>query len=176
MIHSTTVLTVRRGSEVALGADGQVTISEAIVKHDASKIRRLSGGKVLVGFAGSAADALALLERFEEKLREFKGNMAQAAVALAKDWRTDKVLRPLQSMLIVCDIRATLLLSGAGDVIEPTEGVVGVGSGGQYAAAAARALLRHTDLSAEEIVREALNITSEICIYTNNKLTIEVLK
>jgi len=167
---------VRKGGEVALGADGQVTISEAIVKHDASKIRRLNGGNVLVGFAGSAADSLALLERFEGKLREFKGNTAQAAVALAKEWRTDKVLRPLQSMLIVCDRKVTLLLSGAGDVIEPTEGVIGIGSGGQYAAAAARALLRHTDLSAQEIVREALTITSEICIYTNDQLRIEVLK
>jgi len=176
MTHSTTVLAVRRGSEVAIGADGQVTIGETVVKHDACKIRKLDSGKVLVGFAGSAADSFALLERFEGKLKEFKGNVPQAAVALAKEWRMDKVLRPLQSLLLVADRKDTFLLSGTGDVIEPTDGLVGIGSGGQYAAAAARALLEHTTLSAEEIVREALRITSRICIYTNAEIKVEVLK
>ena len=174
-IRSTTILAVRRDGQVAIGGDGQVTIGNTAVKHDTNKIRRLSGGKVLVGFAGSAADAFALLERFEARLDEYKGNIRRAAIELAKDWRTDRVLRRLESLLAAVDRETSLIISGSGDVIEPTDGVVGIGSGGAYATAAARALLRHSSLPAEAIVREGLTITSEICIYTNDHLTIETL-
>ena len=174
-IRSTTILAVRRDRQVAIGGDGQVTIGNTAVKHDTNKLRRLAGGKVLVGFAGSAADAFALLERFEGRLEEFKGNVRRAAIELAKDWRTDRVLRRLESLLAVVDGETSLVISGSGDVIEPTDGVIGIGSGGPYATAAARALLRHSNLSAEQIVREALLITAEICIFTNDRLTIEVL-
>ena len=174
-VHSTTILGVRRDGQVAIGGDGQVTIGNTAVKHDTNKLRRLAGGKVLVGFAGSAADAFALLERFEGRLEEFKGNVRRAAIELAKDWRTDRVLRRLESLLAVVDAETSLIISGSGDVIEPTDGVIGIGSGGPYATAAARALLRHSNLSAEQIVREALLITAEICIFTNDRLTIEVL-
>ena len=173
--RGTTILSVRRDGKVAIGGDGQVTIGNTAVKHDTNKLRRLAGGKVLVGFAGSAADAFALLERFEGRLEEFKGNVRRAAIELAKDWRTDRVLRRLESLLAVVDREASLIISGSGDVIEPTDGVIGIGSGGPYATAAARALLRHSNLSAEQIVREALLITAEICIFTNDRLTIEVL-
>ena len=174
-VHSTTILAVRRDGQVAIGGDGQVTIGNTAVKHDTNKLRRLAGGKVLVGFAGSAADAFALLERFEGRLEEFKGNVRRAAIELAKDWRTDRVLRRLESLLAVVDGETSLIISGSGDVIEPTDGVIGIGSGGPYATAAARALLRHSNMSAEQIVREALLITAEICIFTNDRLTIEVL-
>ncbi len=174
-IRSTTILAVRRDRQVAIGGDGQVTIGNTAVKHDTNKLRRLAGGKVLIGFAGSAADAFALLERFEGRLEEFKGNVRRAAIELAKDWRTDRVLRRLESLLAVVDGETSLIISGSGDVIEPTDGVIGIGSGGPYATAAARALLRHSNLSAEQIVREALLITAEICIFTNDRLTIEVL-
>ena len=174
-IRSTTILAVRRDRQVAIGGDGQVTIGNTAVKHDTNKLRRLASGKVLVGFAGSAADAFALLERFEGRLEEFKGNVRRAAIELAKDWRTDRVLRRLESLLAVVDAETSLVISGSGDVIEPTDGVIGIGSGGPYATAAARALLRHSNLSAEQIVREALLITAEICIFTNDRLTIEVL-
>ena len=174
-VRSTTVLAVRRDGRVAIGGDGQVTIGATAVKHDTNKIRRLGGGKVLCGFAGSAADAFALLERFERKLDEFKGQLRKAAIELAKDWRTDRVLRRLESMLAVVDQETSLIIGGNGDVIEPTEGIIGIGSGGMYAAAAARALLKHSTLPADQIVREALLITADICIYTNNHLTIETL-
>jgi ATP-dependent HslUV protease subunit HslV len=174
-VRSTTILAVRRDGQVAIGGDGQVTIGNTAVKHDTNKIRRLADGKVLVGFAGSATDAFALLERFEAKLEEFKGNIRRAAIELAKDWRTDRVLRRLESLLAAVDRETSLIISGSGDVIEPSDGIVGVGSGGAYATAAARALLRHSNLPAEQIVREALRITAEICIYTNDRLTVETL-
>ena len=174
-IRSTTILSVRRDGQVALGGDGQVTLGETAVKHDAVKIRRLAEGKVLVGFAGSAGDAFALLERFEAKLKDFSGSVKRAAIELAKDWRTDRVLRRLESLLAVADRTTGLIISGSGDVIEPTDGVVAIGSGGPYAASAARALLRHTKLSAEQIVREALAIAGELCIYSNTNITVETL-
>ena len=162
---------------MALGGDGQVTMGETIVKADARKIRRLGEkGDVICGFAGGAADAFALMERFEAKLKASSGNIRRAAVELAKAWRTDRVLRRLQSVLAVVDAEASLIISGAGDVIEPTDGILGIGSGGPYARAAAAALVRHTDLSAEEIVKRALAITSEICIYSNDRIIVEVLK
>ena len=176
-LHSTTVLSVRRGGEVAVGGDGQVTMGETIVKADACKIRRLGEkGEVICGFAGGAADAFALMERFEAKLKASSGNIRRAAVELAKVWRTDRVLRRLESVLAVVDAEASLIISGAGDVIEPTDGVLGIGSGGPYARAAAAALLRHTDLPAAEIVQRALAIASEICIYSNDRIVVEVLK
>ena len=175
--RSTTVLSVRRGNEVAMGGDGQVTLGDTVVKADARKIRRLGEkGDVICGFAGGAADAFALMERFEAKLKASSGNIRRAAVELAKAWRTDRVLRRLQSVLAVVDAEASLIISGAGDVIEPTDGVLGIGSGGPYARAAAAALVRHTDLAAEEIVKRALMITSEICIYSNDRIIVEVLK
>ena len=173
--RSTTILSVRRDGETALGGDGQVSLGEAIVKRDTNKIRRLAGGKVVCGFAGSAADAFALLDRFEGKLTEFKGNLRRSAIELAKDWRTDRVLRRLESLLAAADAETSLIIGGAGDVIEPTDGIIGIGSGGMYATAAARALLQCSDLSAREIVEKALKITSEICVYTNDQLTVESL-
>jgi ATP-dependent HslUV protease subunit HslV len=176
-IRSTTILSVRRGNEVALGGDGQVTMGETVVKADARKIRRLGEqGQVICGFAGGAADAFALMERFEAKLKGSAGNIRKAAVELAKAWRTERMLRRLESLLAVVDAEASLIISGAGDVIEPADGVVGIGSGGAYARSAALALLKHTNLGAEEIVREALGIAAEICVYTNDRITIEVLK
>ncbi len=174
-IHGTTILAVRRDAQTAIGGDGQVTLGETAVKHDANKLRRLAGGKVLCGFAGSAADAFALLERFEGKLEAFKGNMRRAAIELAKEWRSDRVLRRLESLMIAVDAEATLMISGAGDVIEPKDGVIGIGSGGMFAVAAARALLRHSDLNAADIVREALRIAAEICVYTNEHITVETV-
>ena len=174
-IRSTTILSVRRDGAVALGGDGQVTLGETALKHDAVKIRRLADGNVLVGFAGSAGDAFALLERFETRLKDFSGSVKRAAIELAKDWRTDRVLRRLESLLAVADRTTSLIISGSGDVIEPTDGVVSIGSGGPYAASAARALLRHTALSAEQIVRESLTIAGEMCIYSNTHITVETL-
>src|SRR5438270_11560546 len=150
--RSTTILSVRRGDQVALGGDGQVTLGNTVAKHDAVKIRRIGGGKVLTGFAGSAADAFALLERFEKKLSEFPDNTRRAVIELAKEWRTDRVLRRLEAMLAVADLSTSLIVSGAGDVIEPTDGIIGIGSGGTYALAAAKALMEHTQLGAKEIV------------------------
>lgn len=173
--RSTTILSVRRDGQVALGGDGQVTLGNVVAKQDAVKIRRLGSGRVLAGFAGSAADAFALLERFEKKLSEFPDNTRRAAIELAKDWRTDRVLRRLEAMLAVADKSASLIVSGAGDVIEPTDGVIGIGSGGAYAAAAAKALLLHSPLGAKEIVDAALRITGEICIYTNTNIKVETL-
>lgn len=173
--RSTTILSVRRGPNVALGGDGQVTLGNIVAKHDAVKIRRVGGGKVLTGFAGSAADAFALLERFEKKLSEFPDNTRRAVIELAKDWRTDRALRRLEAMLAVVDSSTSLIVSGAGDVIEPTDGVIGIGSGGAYATAAAQALLAHTQLSAAEIVEAALKIAANLCIYTNSNIRIETL-
>jgi ATP-dependent HslUV protease subunit HslV len=173
--RSTTILSVRRDGKVALGGDGQITLGNVVVKHDSSKIRRLAGGKVLCGFAGSAADAMALLERFEKKLSEFPENTRRAVIELAKDWRTDRILRRLEAMLAVADLSTSLIVSGAGDVIEPSDGVIGIGSGGPYAAAAAMALLRNSTLSAAEIVSAALKIAGEICIYTNGNIQVETL-
>jgi len=174
-IRSTTILTVRRGSRVAIGGDGQVSLGETAIKHDARKIRSLSGGKVLCGFAGSAADAFALLERFEAKLETYKGNLRRAAIELAKAWRTDRALRRLESLLVAVSAETTLMIGGSGDVIEPTDGVMGIGSGGPYATAAARGLLEHTDLAPDEIVTSALHIAADICIYTNNNIAVESL-
>jgi len=175
IIHSTTVLSVRRGDRVAIGGDGQVTVGETIVKADARKIRRLYDNRVLVGFAGAAADAFSLMEKFETKLEEHQGNVLRASYELARDWRTDRVLRRLESQLVVIDATHSLLVSGSGEVIEPSEGILGIGSGGPYAVAAARALLRKTDLSAREIVAEALRIAGEICIYSNTEIYVEEL-
>jgi len=172
--RSTTILSVRRDGTVVVGGDGQVTMGDTVAKHNAVKIRRV-GDTVLCGFAGSAADAFALLERFEAALKASAGNVRRAAVDLAKQWRTDRILRRLESLLAVVDKDASLVVSGAGDIIEPEDGVIGIGSGGPYAVAAARALLRHTDLGAREIVEHALGITAEICIYTNDRLTVEEL-
>ena len=174
-IKATTILTVRRPNEVAMGGDGQVTLGTAVMKADAVKIRRLLGGKVICGFAGASADAFALLERFEAKLKDYPGNMPRAATELAKDWRTDRMLRRLEAMMAVADREHTLLVSGTGDVIQPTDGIAGIGSGGNYAIAAARALVRNTDLSAQEIVKRALEIAGEIDIYTNTNIKVEVL-
>jgi ATP-dependent HslUV protease subunit HslV len=173
--HHTTVLAVRKGGVVAVGSDGQVTLGTTVLKQGATKVRRLAGGKVLAGFAGSVADALALFTRFESKLEEYGHNLERAAVELARDWRTDKALRHLEALLITADSRTTLLVSGTGEVLSPDDDVVAVGSGGSYALAAARALLKHTDLSAQEIVREGLTIAAGIDIYTNQQITIEEL-
>src|SRR3954467_1328388 len=174
--RSTTILSVRRGDQVALGGDGQVTLGNVVAKADATKIRRVGpGGTVLVGFAGSAADAFALLERLEKKLGEFPDNTRRAAVELAKDWRTDRVLRRLEAMLAVVDQTTSLMVSGAGDVIEPTDGIIGIGSGGAFAQAAAKALLAHSDLDARQIAEAALRIAGEICIYTNTNIKVETL-
>jgi ATP-dependent HslUV protease subunit HslV len=173
--HHTTILSVRRGASVALGGDGQVTLGNSIMKADAVKVRKLMDGQVLTGFAGSAADGLALLDRFEAKLKEHPGNVPRAAIELAKLWRTDRMLRRLEALLIVADARHSLLISGSGDVIQPADGVLAAGSGGNYALAAARALLKHTELSAGAVVREALAIAGGIDIYTNGQLTVEEL-
>jgi ATP-dependent HslUV protease subunit HslV len=172
---STTILSVRRDGQVALGGDGQVTLGNTVAKHDAVKVRRLAGGKVLTGFAGSAADAFALLERFEEKLGEHPDNTRRAVIELAKAWRTDRVLRRLEAMLAVVDAEVSLIVSGAGDVIEPTDGVIGIGSGGPYALSAAKALLEHSKLSAKEVVEAALRIAGDVCIYTNTHIRVETL-
>lgn len=173
--HATTILSVRRGDRVALGGDGQVTLGSQIMKGDATKVRRLMEGRVLTGFAGSAADGFALLERFEGKLKDHPDNVPRAAIELAKQWRTDRALRRLEAILIVADERHSLLLSGSGDVIQPTDGILAAGSGGAYALAAARGLVKHTSMTAAEIVRESLTIAAGIDIYTNESLTVEDL-
>ena len=173
--RSTTILSVRRGGQVALGGDGQVTLGATVAKHDAVKIRRLGGGKVLSGFAGSAADAFALLERFEKKLAEHPDNTRRAVIELAKEWRTDRILRRLEAMLAVVDKTTSLIVSGAGDVIEPTDGIIGIGSGGPYALSAAKALLDHSTLDARAIVEAALKIAGEVCIYTNTNVRVETV-
>jgi ATP-dependent HslUV protease, peptidase subunit HslV len=175
LVRSTTVLSVRRDGKVVMAGDGQVTLGEGVVKHSARKIRRLYQEKILAGFAGSTADAFALFSRFESKLEQYHGNLGRAAVELAKDWRTDKMLRQLEAMLLVSDANQTFLLSGHGDVIEPDEAVAAVGSGGPYALAAAEALILHTTLPARKIAEEAMRIAGRMCIYTNDKVTIEEL-
>src|SRR5438270_8076560 len=174
-IRSTTVLCVRRNGVVVMAADGQVTLGEGVIKHTAKKIRRLYNDKILAGFAGSTADAFSLFARFEAKLEQYHGNLGRAAVELAKDWRTDKILRHLEALLLVSDVNQTFLISGAGDVIEPDGGVAAIGSGGSDALAAARALVENTDLPARKIAEEAMKIAGKICIYTNEIFTIEEL-
>lgn len=174
--RSTTILAVRRDAVTALAGDGQITVGDSISKHSAVKLRTMREGKVVVGYAGSAADALALFERLEAKLDEYSGNVQRAAVELVKQWRTDKALRRLEAMLVVADKDDLLLVSGSGDIIVPDDNVIGIGSGGDLARAAAQAMLRHTKLTADEIAREAIEIASEICIFTNNQITLEVLK
>ncbi|MEE8180185.1 MAG: ATP-dependent protease subunit HslV [bacterium] len=176
MFKATTILSVRHKGAVAIGGDGQVTMSSVIVKKNACKIRKLYHDKVIVGFAGSAADDFALLERFEAKLEEFQGNVLKSALELAKDWRTDKVLRRLESLLTAVDKDYSLLISGNGEIIEPDDGIIGIGSGGAYATAAARALMKHSDLNARQIVEEALKIAAEICVYTNTSIHVEEVK
>ncbi|PLX89075.1 MAG: HslU--HslV peptidase proteolytic subunit [Desulfuromonas sp.] len=175
MFKGTTIICVRQGDQVALGGDGQVSLGHTVMKHGARKIRRLYQDKVLAGFAGSTADAFTLFEKFEAKLQEFRGNLPRAAVALGKDWRTDKILRRLEALLIVADSDTTLILSGSGDIIEPDDGIAAIGSGGSYALAAGRALVGHSELTAEEIVNKSLLIAAGICIYTNEHISIEVL-
>jgi ATP-dependent HslUV protease, peptidase subunit HslV len=174
--HGTTILSVRRGSRVALGGDGQVTLGNIIIKASARKVRKLYNDKILAGFAGGTADAFTLFERFESKLDKHQGNLLRSAVELAKDWRSDRILRRLEAMLSVADSQHSLIITGNGDVLEPEFGIVAIGSGGAYAQSAARALVEHTDLSAEEIVRNSLGIAADVCIYTNNNFTIEVLE
>jgi len=170
--HGTTILAVRKDGRLALGGDGQVTIGETVMKAKSVKVRTLKGGKVLAGFAGSVADALTLYEKFEEKLDRFPGNLPRAAVELAKDWRSDRVLRRLEALLVVADLEHSYLLSGSGELIEPDDGILAVGSGGNYALAAARALLPDPQLSAREIVQRALDIAADICVFTNRNVTI----
>ena len=174
-LHGTTILCVRRNASVAMGGDGQVTLGNTVMKPNARKVRRLYNDQVLAGFAGGTADAFTLFERFEEKLSKHSGNLTRAAVELAKDWRTDRMLRRLEALLCVADKSASLVVSGNGDVIEPEQGLMAIGSGGMYAQAAARALLENTEFDARAIVERALNIAADICIYTNRNLTIEVL-
>ena len=174
--RSTTILTVRTAGVVALGGDGQVTFNNTIMKADSRKVRRLLDGGVIAGFAGSAADAFALLERFEAKAKNYPGNLTRAATELAREWRTDRALRRLEAMLVAVNAETSLLVGGSGDVIQPADGVIGIGSGGSYAAAAAKALLRNTDLPAGEVVRRALTIAAEIDIYTNDNLIVEELQ
>lgn len=173
--HATTVLAVRHRDKVVLASDGQVTLGQTVVKHHARKVRRLYHDQVLAGFAGSAADGFALFGRFETKLEEHRGNLERAAVELARDWRVDRALRRLEAMLLVSDRRATYLLSGTGDLIEPDDGVMGIGSGGPFAMAAARALVRHSDLDARSVVEQAMAIAADICIYTNDRIVVEEL-
>src|SRR3984885_7620029 len=175
-IRSTTVICVRRGDSVVMAADGQVSLGATIMKGTAKKIRRLYQDKVLAGFAGSTADAFSLFARFEGKLEQYAGNLGRAAVELAKDWRTDKMLRQLEALLIVADSKQTFLLSGNGDVIDPDEGITAIGSGGSYALASARALMENTDLGARDIAVKSLKIAGQICIYTNDQMTVEELK
>lgn len=173
--RATTVLVVRRGPQVAMAADGQVTLGQTVLKHGARKVRRLYHQKVVAGFAGGSADALTLFERFEQKLEQHGGSLMRAAVELAKDWRTDRTLRRLEAMLLVADREISLIISGTGDVVEPDDGLAAIGSGGPYALAAARALIRHTDLEPRRIAEEAMEIASQICIYTNHNFVIEEL-
>ena len=173
--HGTTIVAIRRGGSVAIAGDGQVTLGQTVIKHTAVKIRRMKGGEVLAGFAGSTADALTLFDKFEAKLEQFRGNITRAVVELAKDWRTDKILRRLEALLIAGDREHSFIISGNGDVIEPEEGIAAIGSGGPFAAAAAKVLMRHTDLSAKETAVEALKVASEICVYTNDRISVEEL-
>ncbi len=175
-IRSTTILSVRRDNKVVLGGDGQVSLGDTVIKSNTTKVRKLYKDQVLAGFAGGTADAFTLFARFEGKLQEHQGNLVRAAVELAKDWRTDRFLRRLEALLIVCDLKSSLIISGNGDVIEPEGGLMAIGSGGNYAKAAAKALLESTELDAREIVERSLTIAAEICIYTNHNITIEQLE
>jgi ATP-dependent HslUV protease subunit HslV len=173
--HGTTILSVRRGESVAMGGDGQVTLGNIVIKAGARKVRRLYQDRILAGFAGGTADAITLFERFEAKPEKHQGHLVRSAVELAKDWRTDRMLRRLEAMLAVADRTSTLIITGAGDVLEPEQGIAAIGSGGAYAQSAARALLEHTDMDPESIVREAIGIAADLCIYTNRNLTLETL-
>ncbi len=173
--RGTTILMVRRGDQVAVAGDGQVSLGEMVMKHRAKKVRKLYHGKIIVGFAGATADALTLFERFEGKLESFQGNLTRAVVELAKDWRTDRILRRLEALLLAVDKNGAFLITGTGDVIEPDEGVMAIGSGGPYALAAARALLAHTDLSPVQICQESMDIAGSLCVYTNREIIIEEL-
>lgn len=175
IIRSTTVLGVRHNGRVVIGSDGQVTVGNAVMKHRARKVRKIYHDSILAGFAGAAADAFTLFERFEDRLEQYRGNLMRAAVELAKSWRTDKYLRQLEALLAVMDMEQSLVISGTGEIIEPDDGVIAIGSGGNYALAAARMLVRHTQLSAEEIVKESLLTAADICIYTNSNIVIESL-
>ena len=174
--RSTTILAVRRGTDTVMAGDGQVSMNQIVLKHTAKKVRTLLDGKVLAGFAGSTADALTLFEKFEAKLKEYSGGLVRAAVELAKDWRTDRMLRRLEALLVVADTAKILLISGTGDVIEPDSGVMAIGSGGPYAQSAANALMTHTDMSAEDIVKHSMAVAADLCVYTNAELTIEMLR
>ena len=174
--HATTVLAVRRGSHVVLAADGQVTLANTVLKHGAMKLRRLQGGKIIAGFAGATADAFTLFERFETKLKDHSGNLTRAAVELTKDWRTDRVLRRLEAMVLVANHERTFLLSGTGDVLEPDQGAVAIGSGGNFALSAARALLDHTSMDPRQIAEAAMGIAASLCIYTNTSINFEEIK
>ncbi len=173
--HGTTIVCVKVKDQVAMAGDGQVTLGHAAVKHSAKKVRKIFEGKVLVGFSGATADAMTLFDKFEAKLEEYRGNLRRAAVELARDWRTDRILRRLEALLAVADKESMFLISGSGDVLEPDDNVVAVGSGGAYAQAAAKALSRHSDLAARQVAEESLKIAAEICIYTNDKITVEEL-
>ena len=174
-IHATTIICVRKNGKVAIASDGQVTLGETVIKHGAKKIRRLYNDKILAGFAGSSADSFALFARFEAKLEQFHGNLSRAAVELAKDWRTDRSLRHLEAVMIVADEKNTFLISGTGDLIEPDDGIIGIGSGGAFALAAARAMNKFTNLGAKEIAQEAMQIAGKICIFTNESISVEEL-
>jgi ATP-dependent HslUV protease, peptidase subunit HslV len=174
-MHSTTIICVRRNDKVALAGDGQVTLGDTVIKHGARKIRRLYNDKIIAGFAGSSADSFALFSRFEQKLEQFHGNLSRAGVELAKDWRTDRALRHLEAVMIVADDKNTFLIAGNGDLIEPDDGLIAIGSGGAYALAAARALAKYTELGAREIAEESMRIAGQICIYTNESVTVEEL-
>jgi ATP-dependent HslUV protease, peptidase subunit HslV len=176
LFRSTTILSVRHKGRVVLAGDGQVSLGNTIMKHNSSKIRRMYNSQILVGFAGAAADAFALFSRFEAKLEEFRGNLPRAAVELAKDWRTDKILRPLEALLAVVDKNNSLIISGTGEIIEPEGGIIGIGSGGAYALAAARALISHSNLDARQIAQESMKIAADLCIYTNDHITLEELE
>ena len=176
IFHGTTILSVRRGNRVALGGDGQVTLGNVVVKASARKVRRLYQDRIIAGFAGGTADAFTLFERFEAKLEKHQGNITRSAVELAKDWRTDRILRRLEAMLAVADTHASLIITGNGDVLEPEQGLIAIGSGGPYAQAAAKALIDNTDMPPEEIVKRALTIAGDLCIYTNQQHTIETLQ
>ncbi|HEY0159304.1 MAG TPA: ATP-dependent protease subunit HslV [Thermoanaerobaculia bacterium] len=175
VIRATTVICVRRDGQVAMAGDGQVTVGNTVMKHGAAKVRRLYHDRILSGFAGSAADAFALYSRFEAKLEEFRGNMERSVVELAKDWRMDKYLRQLQAMLIVANSERAYLISGTGDLIQPDDGILAIGSGGPFALSAARALMKHTQLTAAQVAEESLRVAAEVCIYTNDKITVETL-
>ncbi|MBF0159310.1 MAG: ATP-dependent protease subunit HslV [Magnetococcales bacterium] len=175
MFEGTTILSVRRGSHVVMGGDGQVTLGNIVVKGNARKVRTMQDGRILAGFAGATADAFTLFERFEAKLVKHGGNLTRSAVEMAKDWRTDRILRRLEAMLAVADVHCSLLISGSGDILEPEEGVIAIGSGGSYALSAARALLRHSAMTPRQIVEHSLQIAAEICIYTNTNLVLEEL-